>query len=106
MAFVGGTGSLLERLKSWSGPPQKHRIYRTKVKNLGLWRSKAIPRATMMRTAWAAGRARRWVQINIKRRESMGKQEIEVEAFRGSGRRVRSRGLAGEGRLNKDLLAN
>jgi phage terminase large subunit len=102
-ALAGRHGILLDRLTSWSG--KNSDIYRTTVKTFGLldeWVCEALDFDADGLGAGVRGDA---VDINAKRRDA-GRQEITVEAFRGSGGVFDPDGSLVEGRLNRDYFAN
>lgn len=102
-AFVGRHGILLERLKSWSG--KNSDIYRTTVKAFGLCEEWGFPAFDYDADGLGAGVRGDAVAINVKRRE-VGKTEMLVEPFRGSGAVFDPEESLIEGRLNKDYFGN
>lgn len=102
-ALAARHGILLQHLKSWSGKGSD--IYATTVRAFGLCEQWGCGAFDFDSDGLGAGVRGDAVQINAKRREA-GKQEIQVDAFRGSAAVFDPEGSLVEGRLNKDYFAN
>jgi phage terminase large subunit len=101
--FAGRHGIVLKTLKSWSGKGSD--IFGTTVKAFGICEEHGYSAFDFDADGLGAGVRGDAVQINLKRREA-GKNEITVEAFRGSSAVFDPEASLVEGRLNKDYFAN